>query len=71
MSVRLNLKGATTQEVLFPDDETFHFTARDFPDGHLEVTQTRRGTSETGIVVAQFTKAEIERVIENGWPSGD
>lgn len=69
MSVRLRTKDDPPREVAFADDETYRFTAQDFPDGHVEITQTRRGASEPGEVITRFTKDEVDRVIDNGWPS--
>lgn len=70
MTVRIRYKGDDTREVVFPDDETSHFTARDYPDGRIEVTLTRSGSSDRGVVVAEFTLREIE-LIDNGWPADE
>jgi hypothetical protein len=71
MAVKIRLKGDRAREVVFPDDETDYFSAQGFPDGHVEVTRSRRGSTDPGLMVHQFTKDEIERIIDNGWPSDD
>lgn len=69
MAVKIRLNGDHAREVVFPDSETNFFTAQDFPDGHVEVTQSPRGSSGPGVVVHQFTQDEIDTVIDNGWAS--
>jgi hypothetical protein len=69
MAVKIRLKGDHAREVVFPDSETNFFTAQDYPDGHVEVTQSPRGSTGPGVVVYQFTQDEIDTVIDNGWAS--
>lgn len=69
MAVKIRLKGDHAREVVFPDDETNFFTAQGFPDGHVEVTQSQRGSSGPGVVVYQFTQDEIDTIVDNGWAS--
>lgn len=67
MAVRMRYKVGRNRIIEFPDDETFYFTARDYPDGRVEVFQQRRGSSDSGAVVAKFSLPEIE-FIDRGWP---
>ena len=69
MAVRLRHKADRFRVDDFPDGENFYFTAQDFQDGRIEVTQHRRGNSGEGTVVATYSTREVE-VIDRGWPSG-
>lgn len=69
MAVRLKHKADHLREDDFPDGENFHFTARDFPDGRIEVTQHRKGNSGARTVVATYSTREVE-IIDRGWPLG-
>lgn len=68
MAVRLRDKSVSFRELNFSDSDSSIFTARDFPDGRIEVTQHPRGDFASGTVVATFTTQDFE-LINSGWPS--
>jgi hypothetical protein len=71
MAVRIRLKGDREREVEYPDTETDYYTAQGILDGRVEVTRSRRGSSEPRVAVHQFDQDQIESIVDSGWPSDD
>ena len=68
MAVRLRYRFDRFREVNFPDSENVQFTAQDFPDGRIEVTQNHKGNAGANTVVATYSTRDVE-VIDHGWPT--